>query len=233
MANSDTIAALFGPGTARNQINSLVLTTTAETLFVVSTDTSGTTNTATLAVPTGNSTANTLVGSGSPVEFNQNPAISSQSYGRKVSVFTEPPYFSSTTFDLGRPFRLRIQGNASLSPTTVTASPNTLVVNIYNGTAITATYKITAMTAGLSNSSTTATLTGQFYIEALVQWDSTTQTISGVYDGNIGNTIKAQTALANQVAVTTASKLIFTPSAVFASGAGGTVNVVEFAVDQV
>lgn len=232
MANSDTIAALFGVGTARNQIQSLVLATTTETLVVIGTDTA-TTAPATLVVPTGNATANTLVGSGSPIEFNQNSAISSQSYGRKVSVFTEAPYFSAATFDSGRPFRLRVAGTASLAPTTVTASPNTLVVNIYNGTAITATYKITAATAGLSNASTTATVTGQFLIEALVQWDSTTQTLSGFYDSNIGGTIKAATTLTNAVAVTSAAKLIFTPSVVFASGAGGTVNVVEFAVDQV
>lgn len=232
MANSDTIAALFGPGTGRFQINALTLASATETLFAVSTDTA-TTNPATITVPTGNATVNTLVGSGSPVEFNQNSAISSQSYGRKVSVFTEAPYFSSTTFDSGRPFKLRVVGNASLNPTTVTASPNTLVVNIYNGTAITSTYKITAATAGLSNSSTTATVTGQFLIEAVVQWDSTTQTLSGAYDSNIGNTIKAATALTNAVAVTSAAKLIFTPTAVFASAAGGTVNIVEFAVDQV
>jgi hypothetical protein len=120
-----------------------------------------------------------------------------------------------------------------VNPTTVTASPNTVLVNIYNGTAITATYKITALTAGISNSSTTATATGQFYLEAIVQWDSTTQTISGVYDGNIGNTVKAQTALANQVSVTSAVGLVFTPTAVFGSAAGGTVNIVEFAVDQI
>ena len=231
MANSDTIAALFGVGTGRNQIQALTLATTAETIVAIGTDTS-TTSPATLVVPSSNA-ANTLVGSGSPVDFNQNAAISSQSYGRKNAVFTPPPFFSNSTFDLGRPFRLRVQGNATVLPTTVTASPNTLLVNIYNGTAITATYKITAMTAGISNASTTANLTGQFYIEALVQWDSVTQTISGVYDGNIGNTIKAQTALTNQVAVTAASKLIFTPTVVFGSGAGGTVNIVEFAVDQV
>lgn len=228
MANSDTISALFGPGTARNQINTLTLASTTETVFSMGTDTG--TTTATLVVPTGNSG---MVGSGSPVEFNQNAAISSQSYGRKSSVFTEPPYFSSATFDAGRPFKLRVAGTASVNPTTVTASPNTLIVNIYNGTAVTATYKISALTAGLSNASTTATVTGQFYLEAVVSFDSTTQKLSGIYDGNIGNTIKAATALTNQVAVTNASLLIFTPSAVFGSGAGGSVSIAEFAVDQI
>lgn len=232
MANFDSIARFVG-GSGRQQINALTLTSTTETVFVIGTDTVGTTATATLVVPTGLPTGTNLVGSGAPMEFNQNSAISSQSYGRKTSVFTEPPFFSSTTFDNGRPFKLRVQGTASVAPTTVTASPNTVQVNLYAGTAVTATYKIATLTAGLSNSSTTATVTGQFYLEALVQWDSVTQTLSGIFDGQLGNTAKTQTALSNQVAVTTAALLQFTPSAVFASAAGGTVTIAEFGVDQV
>jgi hypothetical protein len=230
MANLDTIASYFG-GTGRGQVNVLTLASTSETVFVIGTDTSGTTGTATLAVPSGN-TGNTLVGSGSPKDFNQNSSISSQSYGRKVPVFTQAPFFSATTFDSGRPFLIKVFGTASVAPTTVTASPNTVQVNLYNGTAVTATYKIATLTAGLSNSSTTATITGQFYLEALVQWDSTTQTLSGVFDGQVGNTVKTPTALSNQVAVTTATLLTFTPSAVFASAAGGTVTIAEFSIDQ-
>ena len=232
MANTNTIAALFGPGTGRNQINVLTLASTAETVFAIGTDTATTTATATLTVPSGN-TGNTLVGSGSPVEFNQNSAISSQSYGRKTSVFTEAPWFSSTTFDVGRPFKLRVAGVASATKTTVTTVTNTVQVNLYAGTAVTATYKIATLTAGLSNSSTTAALTGQFYLEAIVQWDSTTQTLSGFFDGNVGNTATAQTALSNQVAVTSASKLIFTPSGVFGHAEGGSITISEFAVDQI
>ena len=233
MANDDTIKLLSGPGTGRNQINTLTLASGTETLFSMGTDAGTTTATIAVYQATASGSTNILVGSGSPIEFNQNAAISSQSFGRKVGVFTEPPYFSATTFDAGRPFKVRVVGTASVAPTTVTASPNTLVVNIYNGSAITATYKITTATAGLSNSSTTATVTGQFLIEALVQWDSTTQTLSGFYNSNIGNTTKAQTALANQVAVTTASLLTFTPSAIFASAAGGSVSISEFVIDQV
>jgi hypothetical protein len=230
MANSDTIALYVG-GTGRNQVNVLTLASATETVFALGTDTSGTTVSATLTVPQGN-TGN-LVGSGSPIEFNQNGSISSQSFGRKTSVFTEPPFFSTTTFDSGRPFKLRVMGTASVNPTTVTASPNTVAVNIYNGTAVTATYKIAALTAGISNASTTTTSTGQFYLEAIVQWDSTTQTLSGIFDGQVGNTAKTQAALSNQVAVTTVSKLIFTPSAVFGSAAGGSVTICEFALDQI
>lgn len=232
MANVNTIAALFGPGTGRNQINTLTLAATTDTVFSMGTDTVGTTVVATLVVPTGVPAGANLVGSGSPVEFNQNAAITSQSNGRKVSVFTEPPFFSSTTFDAGRPFILRVAGVASVAPTTVTASPNTVLVNIYNGTAVTATYKIAALTAGISNASTTVTATGQFFIEATVQWDATTQTLSGLFQGQVGNTAKAPAALSNQVAVTSAAKLIFTPSAVFGSAAGGSVSISEFSCEQ-
>jgi len=232
MANFDTIAFLVG-GTGRGQIKAGTVTDGTETLFVVNTDTAGTTQVATLAVPTGDSTH--LVGSASPSEFNQNASISSQSYGRKSTVFTAPPFFSTSTFDAGRPFRVRISGTASVPPTAVTANPNTVLVEIYNGTALTATFKIATLTAGLSNNSTTATVTGQFALEAFVQWDSTTQTLSGLQSGNLGNTAKTPAALSNAVAVTSASKLIFTPAFKFDATAavGGTVNVAEFSIEQV
>lgn len=232
MANFDTVASFVG-GTGRNQIQVLTLASGTETVFVLGTDTAGTTQTATLAVPAGVPTGSNLVGSGASKEFNKSSAITSQSYGRKSTVFSAPPFFSATTFDNGRPFKIRVQGTASVSPTTVTASPNTVQVNLYNGTAVTATYKIATLTAALSNASTTATVTGQFFLEALVQWDSTTQTLSGVFDGQLGNVAKTPTALSNAVAVTNAQLLTFTPSAVFASGAGGSVTIAEFAIDQV
>jgi hypothetical protein len=231
MANLNTVSALFGPGTGRFQINALTLAATTETLVVMGTD-AGTTTPATIVVPVGN-TGNTLVGSGSPIEFNQSGAVSSQSYGRKVGVFTEPPYFSATTFDSGRPFLLRAAGVVTVNKTTVTTVTNSFSISLYNGAAITATYKIATLAAGLSNSSTTANVTGQFYLEALVQWDSTTQTLSGIYDGNLGNTTTTQTALSNAVAVTTASKLIFTPTVTFGHAEGGVATIVEFAVDQI
>ena len=232
MSTFDTIASFVG-GTGRNQINVLTLASASESLFALGTDTSGTTVTATIAVPTGVPAGVNLVGSGSPKEFNQNSAISSQSYGRKSSVFTEPPFFSSTTFDSGRPFRIKGFGTVSVPPTTVTASPNTAVVNLYNGTAITATYKIATLAAGLSNASTTATLTGQFYLDALVQWDVTSGALGGFFEGQVGNVRTAPTALSNAVAVTSASLLTFSPTAIFASSAGGTVTFSELSVEQV
>jgi hypothetical protein len=230
MANFDTVVALSG-GTGRGQIKVLTLAAITETLFAVNTDTAGTTTVASVSAPSGN--AGKLVGSGSPIEFNQNSAISSQSFGRKVSVFTEPPYFSTATFDAGRPFKIRVCGTASVAAVTVTTVTNTININIYAGTAISSTMKIATLTAAGTNSSTTAAVTGQFDLEAVVQWDSTTGTLSGYFGGNNMNTFKANAALSNAVAITSAANLIFSPSAVFADTSAGSVTISELAIDQI
>ncbi len=231
MANLNTIAALFGPGTGRGQINTLTLASTVETLFAVGTDTAGTTGTAILTVPTGDVTH--LVGSGSPIEFNRNPAVSSQSYGRKVGVFTEAPFFSSQTFDSGRPFKIRLAGVATVNKVTSGTVTNSVSISLYNGSSIAATYKVATLAAGVNNTSTTANVTAQFLIEALVQWDSTTAALSGFYLGNLDNTTTGQTALTNAVAVTTATNLFFSPTATFGHAEGGSVSISEFSVEQI
>lgn len=227
MSNFDTIQKLTGPGTGRFQINALSLTSTTETVFVVSTDTATITNPAVLTVPTGN-TGNTLVGSGSPTEFNQNPAISSQAYGRKATlgVGTEAPFYSATTFDVGRPFRLRVVGNATLNAGT----GNTVAIAIYVGTSSTTSsdVKIAALTAGGAPSTSC-----NFLLEAVVQWDSTSQVLGGYYVGQIANTLTAQHALASAASVTTASNLSFVASGTFGNAGGGTINISEFSCEQV
>lgn len=228
MANFDTIALLKGPGTGRGQINALTLTATTETVFVVSTDTAGTTNAAVLTVPSGVPTGAALVGSGSPMEFNQNSAYSFQSYGRKsmIGVGTEPPYFSSTTFDVGRPFRLRVVGDATLNAGT----GNTVVVSIYQGTSTTTTNdtKIAILTAGGAPSTSF-----NFFLEAFVQWDSVSQVLGGAYVGQCGNTFTAQHALTNAASVTQAANLTFVISGTFGNAGGGTINIAEFSCEQV
>ncbi len=222
MANSDTIIGLFGPGTGRGQINALTLAATTETVFSVSTDAG--TAVAVLTIPSGG--GSNLVGSGSPVEFNQNPAVSSQSYGRKVNIGTEPPYFSTKTFDAGRPFKLRVMGTCTLNA----GSANTIALNIYQGTSATvgSDSKIAALTAGGAPSTSV-----NFYLEAFVQWDIVAQTLGGWYTGQVANTITAQHALSNASAVTTAAGLTFVISAVFGNAGGGTVNISEFSAEQV
>lgn len=228
MANSDTLVALKG-GTKTGQIAVLTLTSNTETLLLANTDTG--TATAILTVPAG--APGNLVGSGAPIEYNLSSAVSSQSYGRKNAVFTEPPYFSSTTFDAGRPFKVRIVGTASVAAVTVTTVTNTVNIAIYQGSSIVATRKIATLTAAGTNNSTTAAVTGQFNLEATVQYDSTTGTLSGFYGGNNMNTFKANAALANAVAVTSTSGLTFVATAVYGDTAAGSVTVSEFEIDQV
>ena len=228
MANTDTIAALVG-GTGRGQIAVANLTATTETLLLVTTDAG--TATATLTVPAGAGT--NLVGSGSAIEFNQNSAISSQSYGRKNSVFTEPPFFSTNTFDAGRPFKLRLVGTVQVAAATVATATNSVSVAIYNGSAITATYKVATITGIAANTSTTAVKNASFNLEATVGWDSVSQLLSGTYQGVAANVLTTQVALSNAVSVTSAANLVFSPTVAFAQAAGGSVTVSEFSVSQV
>jgi hypothetical protein len=228
----DTIAAFTGTGTGRNQINALTLTTNSETLFKTTTD-SGTAVNAVLILPT-NSTTDAfgkplLAGAGAPLEFNQNSAISSAAFGRKVAVGTEAPNYSVKTFDSGRPFRVRISGQASFG---ASAAGNTLVVNLYAGATPTlaGTSKLTAMTA--VGASTTSV---NFCLETYLQWDSVGQLIGGYYTAIGSNGIlTAPATLTNNTGIPTAAGLVFTASAVFAAGSSNcTVNVAEFSCEQV
>lgn len=220
MANQDTVVALTGPGTGRFQINALTLASVTETAFLMGTDTG--TTVALLTIPVGGS----LVGSGSPVEFNQNPAISSQSFGRKVSVGTEMPYFSSKTFDSGRPFKIRVIGTATIN----TGTSNTVAINLYQGTSATlgSDSKVAALTAGGATNTSV-----NFMLETVIQWDSTSQTLGGWYTGQCGNTLTAAHALTSAVSVTSTAGLTFIISGVFASTGGGTINISEFSCEQV
>lgn len=221
MSNLNTITAIAG-GTSRGQIPTLTLASTTETAFSVNTDAG--TAVAVLTIPVGNS-GNSLVGSGTTVEFNVTPAISAGSYGRKVGVGTEPPFFSATTFDAGRPFKIRIAGTATVA----TQLGNTVAINLYQGTSATlaSDTKIAALTAG-----GTSGATHPFLLEATVQWDSTGQTLGGFFSGVNQNSVTAVTALSNAASVTQASSLTFVASAVFASAVGGSVSVSEFSVEQ-
>jgi len=228
MSNFDTIAILKGPGTGRDQINALTLTSTTETVFVKGTDTVGTTVAAVLVLPTGVPSGSNLVGSGSAMDYNQNPAYSFQSYGRKtmIGVGTEAPYFSSTTFDVGRPFRVRVAGNATLNA----GAGNTAAINLYVGTSTTtgSDTKIAALTAGGAPSTSF-----NFVLETVVQWDATSQVLGGWYTGQCANTLTAAHALSNAASVTTAGNLQFVVSGTFGNAGGGTINIAEFSAEQV
>lgn len=228
MANFDTIQKLTGPGTGFGQVVALTLAATTETQFVTGSNTAGTTSLAVLTVPSGVPSGANLVGSGSPTEFNQNSAISSQAYGRKATlgVGTEAPFYSATTFDAGRPFRIRVVGNATLNA----GAGNSVVINLYQGTSTTigSNTKVAALTAGGA-----ASTSFNFSLDTLIQWDVTSGVLGGYYIGQCGNTLTAAHALSNAAAVTTASLLSFNITGTFGNAGGGTINIAEFSVEQI
>ncbi len=229
MSNFDTIRGLVGPGTTRNTINALVLAATTETAFAMGTDTSGTSVPAILSVPLGS----TFSGAGNPVEFNQNASILSISYGRKAAVGTELANFSASTFDAGRPFKVRIAGTVTLNA----GSGNTLAIKLYQvpaaivaaGTAATLSndVAIAALTAGGAPSTTS-----NFLLETTIQWNLTGATLQGWYMGQSAGTLTAATTLTNAASVPAATGLNFIASATFGNAGGGTVNVSEFSIEQ-
>jgi hypothetical protein len=219
MANFNTIYGYTGASSGRNKVIPLTLASTTETAFSLGTD-AGTTSPAILTVP-----GVGYVGSGSPLEFNLNSAISLASYGRKGSVQTEMPYFSAATFDAGRPFVVRAFGTYSLNA----GSGNTAAVNLYLGTSATlgSDTKIGALTAAGSPSTT-----GQWYLSTTIQWDITTGAVSGFYSGNVGNTITAGHALSNAATAAASTNLQFVLSGVFGNAGGGTISVAEWSIEQ-
>lgn len=220
MANQDTIVALFG-GTARGQVSSLTLASTTETAFSVVTDSGTAVAVLTLPVATTG-----LVGSSRPIEFNKSGAISSQSYGRKVAVGSAPPYFNASTFDGGRPFRIVVAGTA----TSATGTGNTILVNLYSGTSATlgSDTKLGGLTAGGASATTVS-----FYLTATLQWNSTTQALTGQIGGLVGNALTAQAALTNSPTITTAGGLSFVVSAQFGNAVGGSVTISEISCEQI
>ena len=229
MANSDTLSALIGPGTGRNQINLLTQTTASEALFLTTYD-NGTTGNAILTVPTGPVSPATMVGgSGSPIEFNLNPAILTGAYGRKDSVGSAAPYYSASTFDMGKAFRIRVVGQTSFS---ISNAGNTIALGLYQGLTPTlgGSSKIAALTA--VGASTTSV---NFVLESFLQWDSTTQKLGGYYVGSGSNGVfTAQHQLTNNAAVTSAAGLVFAVSATFGATSGNAVTAIsEFSIEQV
>lgn len=221
--NANTIVSFQG-GTGRNQILSQTLASTTETAFQVQTD-SGIPNTAILTVPSGG-----VVGASSPQDPNANAAVTGFDYGRQYGRpnGTNAPWYSTTSFDFGRPFIVRIVGTA----TSAAGTGNTLTVNLYNGTSLSGT-KI-----GVIGAITAATaLPIDFLLEATLQWSAATGSLSGyysvLYNVNGTQTFTAPAHITNVSTVAAVTGLSFVGSAVWGNAAGGTTAVTEFVIDQV
>jgi len=218
MANVNTINVI-GNGTKRNQIPSYTISTT-ETAFAVTTDTG--TNPLTIAVPL----QNAILGSSNGNGPNGNAAILVPPFGpgNNIPDGVNAPYFNSSSFDLGRPFNVRLIGTCANGAGGITT------VYIYCGASTvvgTAGNRIASIAIPIST-------TGNFYLTAQVRWDATTAAVSGYYSGQVANgTPVGATALTNAVAAAAPANLTFVASAVGAAGATGTIQLAEFSLEQI
>lgn len=223
--NANTIVSYQG-GTGRNQILPQTLASVTETLFQVQTD-SGTPTTAILTIPSGE-----ITGASAPLDPNANAAITGNDYGRQYGRpnGTAAPWYSTTSFDFGRPFKVRIVG----SGTAVANAGNSIIINLYAGTTATAGNLIATTGAALATA-TAASLA--FFVEAELNWSSALGSLSGSQTANINyNGTQQYTvpkAAAHVVSIASVSGLQFVASAVWGNAVGGTIAVTEFSIEQV
>ena len=232
MSNSNTVAGITQSGTARNQFPTQVVATTAEAILKVNTDTS--TANYFLVAPSGGS----ILGTQTPLDTNANASVTRRS-GREYGLPSgdSNDQFSSSSWD-GRAFKVRVTG-------TGTASHNgaqSLVFNLYQGTSATLGSDFIIGTTGsaFAIARSTVDVPFNFYIEATLLWDATSQVLSGSYQANIagGTTSQftTQTVIANvPTPPITAAGLSFLATVTLGNAGAGTstVTVREFTIEKV
>jgi hypothetical protein len=227
MSNINTIAAFVG-GTKRNQIPSLVLAAVTETALPLNTDTG--TTAALLAVPL----QTAILGSTNGTGVNGNAAILVPPFGpgNNIPDGVNAPYFNSSSFDSGRPFTLRLIGTGSAAAN----AGNTLSIKIYQGTSATLGSDTPFVTAIPNTFTTVTAATLRFDIAVRCQWDSTSNTLTGVLSGStLYNGTAALIATATAAVITTLatpSVLSFLPSITWGNAVGGTINIGEWSLEQ-
>lgn len=225
--NSNVISGLVG-GTGRNQIPLQTLAATTETAFLVNTDAG--TAAAIVTVPAGAG----IGGSVTPLDPNvTNSAYLSngpRQYGPPGG--TSRPHYNSSSWN-GRAFKVRINGTGAA----VANAGNTLELNLYQGTTIGGTL---IGGTGTNTIATASTAPLNFIIEATLIWDATTQSLTGMqwYNVNYNSTqpthaFSGPAAILNIPTVAAVANLTFVASAKWGNAAGGTIQVVEFLVEEV
>jgi hypothetical protein len=240
MPNSDTFSgAVYSPSQKRGNFAPITgIASAAETVFQVVTD-SGTNVPYSVSLPLQTS----VVGSSSPLDINENPAVLSGNLGRPGQDYRGArPYFSSSSFD-GHPFTLQLQGRFTLAHV-CTAAPT---ITLYQNTAAQA--AIGTNTALLSGANVIATIPGyasaaagssNFLVQSTLCWDSTTGYLGGeswgvVNGANSTNTIyTARGGLATPISIAAYSDLVFFATFKFTSaGYTGTVTPTEFSISAI
>jgi len=223
--NANTIVGFQG-GTGRNNIIEQTGNTAGTaTAFQVQTD-SGTPVTAVLSIPYGSS----VQGASSPLDPNANSAITAFDYGRQYGRpnGTNAPWYSSTSFDFSRPFKVRITGVA-----TSNAASTELTIGIYLGTSTSGTL-IASLPSGTTSIAAAEPIT--FSLETEVIWSAATGTLVGIHTGLMCLNTTAITPVVGTAntsgAAAAASNLQFVAAATWAT-ASGSVSVTEFSIEQV
>lgn len=231
MANTNSVTGVGFSGTTRNTFPTQTVATTTETILTVNTDT-GTTPYF-LVAPTGGQ----IYGASTGLDVNGNNAITDRSnyiYGLPSGESNDQ--FSSASWD-GRLFKVRIAGVGNAG---ANAAQN-VSINLYQGTSTTlGSDKILGTTGA-----TFPTVAGgafNFYVEATLLWDATSQILGGSFQSSIAfGTTNLYTAplaigpVGATVPITsvTAPNLSFLASVKLANAASSTITVREFTIERV
>lgn len=125
----------------------------------------------------------------------------------------------------GLTFKLAIAGKV-----TTKASCN-VTVAIQQGNNTTVTSGNTVCTTGAKAVNTAS---AGFRLEAIVNWDSTSQVLGGWQIGQVNNSLVSAAALTNAVSVTSQANLQFVPVVTFSDTTSGTtMTITEFTAEQI
>jgi len=224
--NVNTIAGFLN-GSGRNQFPSQALAAVTETAFTIGTD-SGTPTTAFIVPPQ----QAAILGGVSPLSPNVNQALlNAPATQSQFNILPDPP-FNTGTFD-GRLIRVRLSGAGNAGAN----AAQSVTVRLYQGTS--ATLGSDTLLGATTALATVAGGAFSFFMEALLFWESTTQIMSGYfqYQANFANKAGSITAnyaqITNYPVVTSPAGLSFLGSIQFGNAAASTVQLKEFAAEQV
>lgn len=226
--NSNTIAGFQG-GVGRNKIPNLVLATVTETAISVGTD-SGTA-VAVLSVPLQTS----VTGAATPLDPNVNPALITNQVGRQfASRGSNAPYFTSDSFNLGRPFKVRVNGTFNSG-----VAANDIQIGLYLGTSATlGSNSVISIGATTGTAGKFGVVAGHFSTEFYLIWDVTSGKLDGILENaiigasGVTGTVIAPVAL-TQTSAAAPANLNFVASVKFnVANAANAVQISEFTLES-
>lgn len=195
----------YDSGSAFKSAAAATTTSVTETAFMLASPNTGP---VLLSIPPGTAVA----GSGS----NDSPSGNSSITGvtsrlQNARGNFERPYFNAFQFD-GRPFRIKAHGYVSGGGTTLTSVTAAIALYLGSSATLGSDTKIAAPTAfNIGN------VNGNWFFDAQLLWDSTSQTLNGSYAFNGNNTQNITNVLITQQTAITLTSLNFVLSYSFAT----------------